>query len=168
MKPRILRLGVRSSAIGVRPFEMNITSACVAQRASSRPHTPPSTASSVLSTSNCRMTPARPAPSASRIAISGRRAAARASNRLAVFAHAISSTTPTIASRMNNGCENCRRSDDTADVELRTTLAGGPDGPLPGENRDCSGPCIAASSTAAACSRVTPDLFARSPESRFG
>ena len=44
----------------------------------------------------------RPAPIAARIAISFRRAVARATNRLAIFAHAISSTNATAPNRIQS------------------------------------------------------------------
>ena len=67
-----------------------------AHSASSRPTAPPSAPSTVLSTSSCRTRRPRLAPSDRRMAISCRRAAARASSRLATLAHAMSSTRPTI------------------------------------------------------------------------
>ena len=51
----------------------------------------------------------RPAPIASRIAISFWRAVARASKRLATLAQAISSTSPTTAMRRRSGRENSLR-----------------------------------------------------------
>ena len=65
-------------------------------RATASPRSAPSVDSSKLSVSSCRMTRPRAAPSATRIAISRRRTAARASSRFATFAQAISSTSPTI------------------------------------------------------------------------
>ena len=67
----------------------------IAARESPQPAAPASVASSRLSISNCRMICARPAPIAMRTDISCDRTAARASSRLATFAHAISSTTAT-------------------------------------------------------------------------
>jgi len=61
-------------------------------------------ASAKLSVSNCRINRKRPAPNAIRTANSLRRSAPRASNRLATFAHAISSTSPTIIISIRNGC----------------------------------------------------------------
>jgi hypothetical protein len=100
------RFGVSSRAIGVRPDDMNATSSCVPHRANSSPHTPPTVARTMLSTSSCLIKRRRAAPSASRIANSERRIAALARSRLAVFAHAISKTTPTIASSTKSGREN--------------------------------------------------------------
>ena len=51
--------------------------------------------SSTLSVSSCRTIRPRPAPMAARTDISRARAVARASNRLATFAHAISRTSVT-------------------------------------------------------------------------
>ena len=60
-----------------------------------RPRTPPHPASSTLSVSSWRTTRPRAAPIAERTANSRWRPAARASSRLATFAHAISSTSAT-------------------------------------------------------------------------
>ena len=62
--------------------------------ASSRPPAAPASASSSPSVSSCRTIRARPPPTASRIAISLRRADPRASSMFAMLRHAISSTTP--------------------------------------------------------------------------
>ena len=56
------------------------------------PATPPASERIMLSVNNCRMIRPRPAPIAARIAISRRRPTARASNRFATLAQAISST----------------------------------------------------------------------------
>ena len=61
------------------------------------PHAAPAKDSSALSTSSWRTMRPRPAPMASRTAISFCRAEARASNRLATLAQAMSSTTATTA-----------------------------------------------------------------------
>ena len=68
---------------------------CTPQVASAIPSAPPTMESRQLSVSNCRSTRAQLAPSAARIANSRLRAAARASNRFATFAHAINKTSPT-------------------------------------------------------------------------
>ena len=75
----------------------------IVQRATSRPAAPPSTASRHDSTSSCEMSCSRLAPSDSRIAISLARAAARASSRLAMFAHAMISTSAVTPSRSSSG-----------------------------------------------------------------
>ena len=62
------------------------------------PNTPPASASRMLSVRSCRMRRSRSAPRAVRIATSRVRPAARASNRFATFAHAMSSTMPTAVS----------------------------------------------------------------------
>ena len=63
--------------------------------ASAMPARPPIDDSSTLSVRSCRTRRARLAPTASRTASSRRRDAALESRRLAMFAHAISSTAPT-------------------------------------------------------------------------
>ena len=80
-----------------------VVSTSIAQMPASSPSTPPSAASNVLSTSNCRAMRIPPAPSAARIAISRPRPAARISIRLATLAQAISRTTPTAPSNTSSG-----------------------------------------------------------------
>ena len=63
---------------------------------------PPASARTTLSTSICRTRRRRLAPSAVLIAISFSRTDARTSSRLATFAHAMSTTTPTAASRVSS------------------------------------------------------------------
>ena len=65
-----------------------------------------------LSVRNCRSSRPRPAPIARRRAISWRRAVPRTSSRLATFAHAISSTTPTTDIRIHSCRENRVRASD--------------------------------------------------------
>ena len=67
---------------------------------SANPAPAPASDSSRLSASNWRTSRPRPAPIETRTAISCDRLDARASRRLATFAHAISSTNPTIAISM--------------------------------------------------------------------
>ncbi len=86
-----------SSARGSSPG-LSATTERTPQYASSRPSTPPASASSRLSVSSWRTSRSRLAPSAVRTAISFERAAARASNRLATLAQAMSSTNPTAPS----------------------------------------------------------------------
>ena len=62
----------------------------------------------MLSVNIWRISRPRLAPSASRTAISDERAAERASNRLATFAQAIKSTTPTAASNIVKACRMFR------------------------------------------------------------
>ncbi len=76
---------------------ITLTSNAPSQAESSKPVPPPRSASIMLSVSVWRTRRARPAPSARRIAISFCRPVARASSRLATFAHAMRSTRPTIA-----------------------------------------------------------------------
>ena len=64
------------------------------------PNDPAISARTKLSTSNCRTTRDRLAPSESRIAISRPLAWARASSRLPTFAHAITSTNTVVTSRI--------------------------------------------------------------------
>src|SRR5690606_15866678 len=71
--------------------------------ASSAPPTPPAPASRIASAICERTSPARPAPSARCTARSRRRPSARTSSRLATLAHAISSTIPTVPSRIQSG-----------------------------------------------------------------
>ena len=114
--------GVLESASFVPEPGRNFRSTRPLQYAIANPAAPPASASVVLSTSNCRITLARPAPSASRTAISFCRAAARASNRFATFAHAISITSPTIAINTISGFENCSRSSDCPRETSSTTI----------------------------------------------
>ena len=81
----------------------------------------PTTASSTLSVSSCRIRRRRPAPSAERIAISPRRDEARTSSRLATFAHAISRTKATVPSSTSNP----RRTSSTIKSCAPTTDASG-------------------------------------------
>ncbi len=82
--------GNRSSTSGFHSFNP-----VTASQASAMPASPPGIASTRLSTRACPTTCPRVAPSARRTASSRRRIAARANRRLARFAHAISSTSPT-------------------------------------------------------------------------
>ena len=65
--------------------------------ATNRPRTPPLNASTKLSTSTCRTSCQRPAPSAARTASSVRRLDSRARIRFATLAHTMSSRNPTAA-----------------------------------------------------------------------
>ena len=67
------------------------------------PATPPDNPSTTLSASICRISAARPLPSASRVAISRVRPAARASSSPAMFTQPISNTNPTAAQRIRSG-----------------------------------------------------------------
>ena len=79
-----------------------IRSQGVASAANVTPTMPPAPASTRLSVNNCRANCPRPAPNAIRMAISFLRPAARASNKFATFAVAISNTSPTTASNTSN------------------------------------------------------------------
>ena len=92
---------------------MITTTAATSQRASRTPQIAPSAESSRLSVSSCATSLPRVAPSAMRTVISPCRAAARDSSRLPTFAHAISSTSATTASRMWRGSEYRKRRPDT-------------------------------------------------------
>ena len=76
-----------------------LTSSRVAQKAISRPAADPAAASRNDSVSNCRTMRRRAPPTARRIAISLARAVPRASSMLAIFRHAMTSTTPDTAIR---------------------------------------------------------------------
>src|SRR5262249_777542 len=78
-----------------RKLAANTSSASTPHLASAKPRAPPVTANSRLSVSSCLTMRSLPAPSAVRTAISLRREVARASNRLATLAQAISKTKPT-------------------------------------------------------------------------
>ena len=69
------------------------------------PSVAPIAASRTLSATICRVTRARDAPIANRTAISRARALARASMRFARLAHAISRTSPAIASSIQSDVE---------------------------------------------------------------
>ena len=88
---------LRSTPLGKIPVSLSVSarSALLLQNAKSTPTAPPNAASSTLSVSSCRTRRQRPAPTASRTLISALRKAARASNRFATLAHAISSTSVT-------------------------------------------------------------------------
>lgn len=95
VKPSTRAFGVRSSTTSVGPVDRRSIRNRPVNHASTRPRAAPSRASSVLSISHWRAIRNRPAPMASRTAISRCRADARASSRLATFAQAINSTNPT-------------------------------------------------------------------------
>src|SRR5581483_9146601 len=97
------RASSRTSSSRGRSPGPSASSASTPHAASNTPQTPPATASSRLSVSNCRMTRQRPAPSATRTAISRRRTAPRASSRPATLTHATASTQPTAPSSTKSG-----------------------------------------------------------------
>ena len=98
--------GVRCRSSGNVPVGSRLNSTRTLQYAKTRPASPPITARITASVTNCEMRRQRPAPIATRIAISFRRDTARASSRLATFAHAISKTNPTTAPSTASGFEN--------------------------------------------------------------
>ena len=87
-----------SISVGKKPVCRSpiAASALLPQNAKSTPTRPPNAASKMLSVKSCRIKRQRPAPTASLKLISGPRNAARASNRFATLAQAISSTSPTM------------------------------------------------------------------------
>ena len=91
---RSRRASARTQSPSGRTAASDRASAPVAHDASSSPPAAPASASSSPSVSSCRTIRPRPPPTASRIAISLRRAAPRASSMLAMFRQAMSSTTP--------------------------------------------------------------------------
>ena len=76
------------------------------QSASRRPQAPPPMPRSGLSVSSWRTRRDRPAPSASRTAISRSRAIARETRRPATFAQAMTRTSPTAPSESRQGCNH--------------------------------------------------------------
>ena len=111
-KPRMRASGDAESGSGASPAGINRRSSRSHQTATASPAAPPSMASNRLSTISCSVSRSRPAPSASLTAISFWRLVARAINKLATLAHAISSTKPTIAISTTNGVCACLRSPD--------------------------------------------------------
>ena len=110
VKARTCASGRRSSAIGADPRETSRTRDLLPHWERRRPRLPPSADKSTDSVSNCRTKRPRPAPIASRTAISRCRADARASKRFATLAQAIIRTSPTTDIRMRRGMENRSRS----------------------------------------------------------
>src|ERR1700761_403035 len=90
------------STIGIPDGGINRENDPAVQAVISIASPPASTASSVLSTKNCRTTRQRVAPTESRIAISRRRPTLRTKIRFATFAHASSNTNPEIAISIGN------------------------------------------------------------------
>ncbi len=113
LKARILQSGVTEIVRFAAPTGRKFKSVRSIQIASTKPRSPPKIASVTLSTSNCEMIRERPAPNASRIAISFWRAVARAINRFAMFAQAINKTRPTSAISTSRGLANWRRSSES-------------------------------------------------------
>ena len=105
VKASTVQSGVLESDRGVLPVGRNPISAPSMSTARTTPSAPPAADKTRLSTSNCRISRARLAPSASRTAISFCRADARAISRLARLEQAISKTRATIAINANKGFE---------------------------------------------------------------
>ncbi len=97
-KPRTVPSRRISSTRGI-VAGMSVRKACIDSIATVTPQAPLTTASETLSVSSCRARRAGRAPSAARSASSLWRLVARASTRLATFAQAIRSTTPTAPRR---------------------------------------------------------------------
>ncbi len=114
--------------------------------------------------SNWRTSRARPAPTASRTAISCRRAVARASSRLATLAHAISSTSPTTPistlPASTSCCWNCGGK--VPSVIGRTAS----ERPRKSVGKASSSPLPMAFTLACACSKLTPG-FSRPTASKI-
>ena len=99
---------VKNNTVGSRPISSTRGSSTGAIRrsrampacASNRLSAPPPSASTTLSDSSARARRPRLAPRAARIASSCWRASARTRNRFATFPHAMTSTTPTAAKRI--------------------------------------------------------------------
>ncbi len=85
------------------------TRTVTAHWANSTPHTPPISASNILSVSSCRTIRQRVAPRAMRKEISALREAARDNRRLPTLAQAINKTMPTIAISVCSGLEYALR-----------------------------------------------------------
>jgi hypothetical protein len=108
-KARMRTSGRGSRAILSPPFDITVTSAFADHQASKTPNTPAAAASSMPSVSICRRTRPRPAPIASRTAISRRRVVARPNSRLARFAHAINRISATIPISSRSGSAKRKR-----------------------------------------------------------
>ena len=91
-----------SASFGIAPSGMKVTSALMPAYAKPQPTTVPPSPSSTLSTSSCRTTRHRLAPSAARIAISRSRAVDRAKSMFATLAQAISKSSATAAPSVNS------------------------------------------------------------------
>ena len=90
------------STRGTVPGGASATNPGTPQSAIKIPAAPPASATKVLSVSNCRTSRQRPAPKAVRTAISCCRPAARASNRFATLAQAMSSTNATAPAKIKS------------------------------------------------------------------
>ena len=96
-RPSISISPIRGTLLG-----LSLTSADTHQCANNNPRPPPSAANKTLSVKSWRTTRDQLAPKANGTAISFCRARARASNKLATFAHTINITNPTIANNASN------------------------------------------------------------------
>ena len=90
-----------SPVLGVNRLTKAVSSESV-ELATSRPAAPPASDSKVLSVRSWRISCPRPAPSAARTASSRSRRSRRASERFATLAHAMSSTSAVVPSRISS------------------------------------------------------------------
>ena len=104
------RSGVALISSGWPSDGTNASSARVSATARPTPTTPPTNDSTRLSTSSCRTSRPRDAPSDSRTAISFCRMKPRAISRFATLAQAMSSTRPTMHISTISGVEKSLRS----------------------------------------------------------
>ena len=133
------------------------TSTDVVARASSKPAPPATRNSVIVSVRSCRIKRARPAPMASRTAISLRRAAPRASRMLATLAHATTNTSDTITVSSATNAAITPRLPGTRDEGNRRSPR-----PPAGSGYSRSSAHPSASNSAAACATETPG-FRRPP-----
>ncbi len=120
---RMALSGRASSGVFAVPCATNAMRARVAAKARASPNTPPESDSNSASSRLCRMMRPRLDPSARRVATSRCRAMARASRKLARLAHAIKSTTATIAIRILSESPYRERSPETpCAADTRRTL----------------------------------------------
>ena len=110
LNSRIRQSGFALSVNEALPTGTTLNRPFVVHTANRIPIVPPAAARTRLSTSNWRTSWLCEAPTDSRTAISFCRATARAINRLATFAQAISSTSPTMHIRTTSAFEKLLRS----------------------------------------------------------
>ena len=145
------------TSIGTGSAGKSNTSAVVIQRASSTPAVPPRTNSSIVSTSSCRTSRARPAPMARRMAISRRRTEPRARRTPVRFVQATASTIETIPrSRARKAASGPRRSGVGDNAAARNRL------PRLASGSSCSRARLRVSSSAVAPPIEIPG-FSRAP-----
>src|SRR6266550_3409979 len=106
VKARMRMSGWTSKCMAEVERDSMFATALLPQKATTAAKPPPPAASNTLSVSSWRRTRARPAPSASRTAISLWRELQRTSNRFATFVQAIRRSIPTTTIRNARGFEN--------------------------------------------------------------